>query len=69
MVSISSSTPLFANSKHIPLSIPDTEAYDTARRRRVRVVLGSFVIDGELDRVKGTGFRSRSGVSSVAIIK
>lgn len=40
-VSRSSSTPLFANIRHIPDMMPDIDAYDMARSIRVRSIESS----------------------------
>ena len=66
IVSRSSSTPLFANRRHIPLRIPEADAYETASSSRIRACSGLVNKDGVEGRDGLIGFRSIRGVRSSA---
>lgn len=65
-VSSKSSTPLFANNKHIPDNRPEADAYEMAKNRGTRE--GGILVKerSEIDEAReDTGFLSRRGVCSV----
>lgn len=77
-VSSRSSTPLLANSKHMPERMPDMDAYDEARNMGVRgeievyesglMIIEATDVEGEGDSDRERGLRSMRGVRSVGSV-